>query len=125
MNLPEVDRVVLCAMLTSLVACASVLDTPRREWRRERVVRISAASSLPPYVDTHCLSDLPTGGAEALLLHFRVGHATYYQAFPFTQGVAWTLGDYADFVSDSCEIRRVEPSPEQWSRSSSSAVDIG
>ncbi len=100
------------AASTVLSACAAAPDgpPPEVEWRREVIVQIGPASSVPSYADQHCLEAVPPEARrrdEVLILYFRVGRSRYYQAFPTAPDEGWKVGERMMFDSRTCRIRRV------------------
>lgn len=98
------------ALATLISGCATPAQPlPAEDWRRESIVQISAPSSMPSYVDRHCLDLLESSAGqdrEALMLYFRVGRARYYQAFPSHPDAGWKVGDKVVFDSATCQVRR-------------------
>lgn len=75
----------VAAALLSACATATEAPPPEIEWRREVIVEIGTAASIPPHADHHCLDAITPAARqrdEVLVLYFKVGRARYYQAFP-------------------------------------------
>ena len=94
-----------------LSACATTPDgpPPEVEWRREVIVKIGTAASIPSHADHHCLDAITPSARErdeVLVLYFKVGRARYYQAFPTAPDEGWKVGETVMFDSRTCEIKR-------------------
>jgi hypothetical protein len=94
-----------------LSACATAPEgpPPEVEWRREMIVQIGTAASIPSHTDHHCLDAITPAARqrnELLVLYFKVGRARYYQAFPTAPDEGWKVGDKMMFDSQTCQIKR-------------------
>lgn len=95
-----------------LAACAASPEGPPPdvEWRREVIVHIGTAASIPSHADRHCLDAITPAARqrdEVLVLFFKVGRARYYQAFPTVPDEGWKVGDTVMFDAQTCEIKRI------------------
>ena len=105
-------------LISSLLAAAALLSAcaispegqpPEVEWRREVIVQIGTAASIPSHADHHCVDAITPPAAprdEVLTLYFKVGRARYYQAFPTASDEGWKVGDTVMFDSQTCQIKR-------------------
>ena len=97
------------AALLSACATAPEGPPPEAEWRREVIVQIGTAASIPSHADHHCLDSISPAARqldEVLVLYFKVGRARYYQAFPTAPDEGWKVGDKVMFDSRTCQIKR-------------------
>lgn len=98
------------AALLSACATAPQGPPPEVEWRREVIVQIGTAASIPSHADHHCLDAIKPAERErdeVLVLYFKVGRARYYQAFPTAANEGWKVDDKVMFDSQTCQIKRV------------------
>lgn len=107
-------------LISSLVAAAALLSAcatsaegppPEVEWRREMIVQIGTAASIPSHADHHCLDAITPAARqrdEVLTLYFKVGRARYYQVFPTPPDEGWSVGEKVMFDSQTCQIKRAD-----------------
>ncbi len=104
-----INSIVAAAALLSACATPPEGPPPEVEWRREVIVQIGTAASVPSYADPHCLDGIAPAARqrdEVLVLYFKVGRARYYQIFPTAPDEGWKVGEKVMFDSRTCQIKR-------------------